>query len=357
MAGKSLDKYTRLRRGEFSYNRGNSKTYPQGCVFRLDKWTEAAVPNVYHSFRLVDQNVDSDYVQQFFLAGRLNEQLRKVITSSARENGLLNITANTFFEQSIVCPPLPEQKKIAAILTSVDDDIEKTEGQIQKLEDLKKATTNELLTKGIGHTAFKESAVGRIPKEWEILPLREVCKVRQGLQIPISQRYDEEGENRLPYLTVALLNSGFRRSLIQYIENPNESVILKEDEFVVGRTGAIGTVFCGMKCVFHNNFFAVRITSPKLIKDYLIQYLRWSRVQYEMKRSAGTTTIPDLNHGDFYSICIVVPSLKEQERVVESLTSIDSTVSRKRRLLGKYKSLKVSLMQDLLTGKVRVPLN
>ena len=72
----------------------------------------------------------------------------------------------------ILIPPLPEQKKIASILTSVDEVIENTQKQIDKLQDLKKATMNELLTKGIGHTEFKDSELGRIPKSWEVRSLR-----------------------------------------------------------------------------------------------------------------------------------------------------------------------------------------
>ena len=75
-------------------------------------------------------------------------------------------------------PPLPEQQKIAAILTSVDEVIEKTQAQIDKLKDLKTGLMQELLTKGVGidgkpHTEFKDSPVGRIPKEWEVKALSE----------------------------------------------------------------------------------------------------------------------------------------------------------------------------------------
>ena len=75
-------------------------------------------------------------------------------------------------------PPLPEQKKIASILTSVDEVIENTQKQIDKLQDLKKATMNELLTKGIGHTEFKDSELGRIPKSWEVILGN--CKFKRG---------------------------------------------------------------------------------------------------------------------------------------------------------------------------------
>ena len=76
-------------------------------------------------------------------------------------------------------PPLPEQQKIAAILTSVDDGIEKTQAQINKLKDLKTGMMQELLTRGVGvdgkpHTEFKDSPVGRIPKGWDCVDRKSV---------------------------------------------------------------------------------------------------------------------------------------------------------------------------------------
>lgn len=96
------------------------------------------------------------------------------------------LTAEVINKAPLVTPPLPEQQKIAAILSSVDDVIEKTRAQIDKLKDLKTGMMQELLTKGIGHTEFKDSTVGRIPKNWQYLYMKDICSVRQGLQIPIS---------------------------------------------------------------------------------------------------------------------------------------------------------------------------
>ena len=81
----------------------------------------------------------------------------------------------------IPIPPLQEQKKIASILTSVDEVIENIQKQIDKLQGLKKATMNELLTRGIGHREFKDSELGRIPKSWEVTTLGKVCtKITDG---------------------------------------------------------------------------------------------------------------------------------------------------------------------------------
>lgn len=146
MAGKSIEKYILLKRGEFSYNRGNSKTYPQGCVFRLDKWEQALVPNVYHSFRINNEIVDSDYLQIFFSSGGLNADLRKVITSSVRGNGLLNITANTFFQQTIILPSLSDQKNIAQKLLNLNSQIDSLKNKLYKIEYFKKSISNDLLS-------------------------------------------------------------------------------------------------------------------------------------------------------------------------------------------------------------------
>ena len=96
--------------------------------------------------------------------------------------GVPNLNVGVVKEFDIIIPPLPEQQKIASILTSVDEVIEKTQSQINKLQDLKKGTMTELLTRGIGHTEFKDSPVGRIPKGWEVKSMTDLLIVKHGFQ-------------------------------------------------------------------------------------------------------------------------------------------------------------------------------
>ena len=77
----------------------------------------------------------------------------------------------------IPIPPLPEQQKIAAILSTVDEQISTTDKIIEKSKELKKGLMQKLFSEGIGHTEFKDTKVGRIPKDWEVIQLGELCEV------------------------------------------------------------------------------------------------------------------------------------------------------------------------------------
>ena len=80
----------------------------------------------------------------------------------------------------IPLPPLSEQQKIAEVLCTIDEAIQKTNEIIAKTEHLKKGLMQELLTKGIGHKEFKDTEIGRIPKEWEVVKLNEVAEIRSN---------------------------------------------------------------------------------------------------------------------------------------------------------------------------------
>lgn len=92
----------------------------------------------------------------------------------------------------------------------------------------------------------------------------------------------------------------------------------------------------------------------KVVKNFLVQYLSSPFVQHEIINRAGTTTIPDLNHGDFYTIPMLLPPVDEQLRLAKVLGSLDVLISQKKSKYISMEKIKKALMQDLLTGKVRV---
>jgi len=138
-------------------------------------WSDYKAVLNQHIFKVIEKpNVSRAFLQQL-----LDHSIDKLAESS-HGSTMKHIKKGVLDEFHCPIPPLPEQKKIASILTSVDDVIENTQKQIDKLQDLKKATMNELLTKGIGHTDFKDSELGRIPKSWEVMRLGSVGKCLGG---------------------------------------------------------------------------------------------------------------------------------------------------------------------------------
>jgi type I restriction enzyme S subunit len=83
-------------------------------------------------------------------------------------------------------------------------------------------------------------------------------------------------------------------------------------------------------------------------------FLRWSKIQDKITDLAGTTTIPDLNHGDFYDLPVFFPDINEQKKIVDIANALSAEIKNEKFELEKLCSIKKALMQDLLTGKKRV---
>ncbi|WP_298865203.1 restriction endonuclease subunit S [uncultured Sulfitobacter sp.] len=144
MAGRSVERYTLLHEGEFAYNKGNSKTAPYGCVFRLDR-DDALVPFVYYCFAL-KPGLDPEFYDHLFSAGALNHQLSRLINSGVRNDGLLNLYSNDFFSCRVPVPPIEEQKRIAQALTTAKRELSLLDEEIAALTGQKRGLMQKLLT-------------------------------------------------------------------------------------------------------------------------------------------------------------------------------------------------------------------
>lgn len=145
MAGESAKTYTLLRTGEFSYNKGNSKRYEFGCVFQLQNYDAALVPSVYVSFRLHD-SVCSAYMRHLFVADYLKPQLRALVKTGVRNNGLLNISPDEFLSTKVPFPPVDQQTQIAKVLDAASAEIDLLKRQHAALRAQKRGLMQKLLT-------------------------------------------------------------------------------------------------------------------------------------------------------------------------------------------------------------------
>jgi type I restriction enzyme S subunit len=273
---------------------------------------------------------------------------------SQRTSGQTGIDLDALKSFGFPLPPLPEQKKIASILTFVDEVIETTQKQIDKLQDLKKATMNELLTKGIGHTEFKDSELGRIPKSWEVYELGQLCIFTQGVQISLDEtlRTNQKG-----YIRYLYINDFSSDKNLRFIKDEFPTKIVKDEDLVMANTGhSAGTIFRGKHGALSNNAFKISI--KKYIKsEYLFHFLSTDNYWFSIGKLFNTAGQPHVGHGNIAKLQFLCPPLNEQDKIISIIHKIDQNIFTKQRKLAQTQALKKSLMQDLLTGKVRVQVN
>lgn len=118
-AGESLKKYTLLKRGELAYNHGASKLRPYGSCFSLTTAENARIPFVYHCFA-VGKN-DPEFVSTELNGSRIEGQLRKIVSSGARMDGLLNISFEEYSRVELMLPSVPEQETLSTFFRSLDN--------------------------------------------------------------------------------------------------------------------------------------------------------------------------------------------------------------------------------------------
>ena len=272
------------------------------------------------------------------------------------------ITQSFLKSFKISLPPLPEQRRIAKVLSTVDESIEKTEREIEHTERLKKGLMQRLLTRDIGHTEFRESEISRIPKEWEVVRLGEVAvEIKNGFA---SGKRDENG---VVQLRMNNITTDGRIVLDKYLKVPIpknvDEYILQEGDFLFNNTNSYdlvgkSAIFKGapFPCVFSNHFTRIRFNKNRVVPEYIGYYFirLWEKgyfksvaIRHVGQAAVGTKYIINLK--------IPLPPLPEQRQIVEILGSVDSRLELLRERRERLERVKKGLMNDLLTGRKRVP--
>lgn len=182
-------------------------------------------------------------------------------------------------------------------------------------------------------------------EEWDKKLFKDFTKLSQGLQIAISSRFLEDGEDRYFYITNEFLNPNSTKKY--YIESPSENVICTVDDILMTRTGNTGKVITNISGAFHNNFFKVDYDKFETSKMFLYYLLTSNDIHKEIIIRAGNSTIPDLNHSDFYSIKTSVPSLDEQSAIGSLFSTLDDLLDSYKDNLVNYQSFKVTMLSKM----------
>ncbi|HDM8143968.1 TPA: restriction endonuclease subunit S [Vibrio harveyi] len=327
----------------------------RACLYPLDNARAATIvdiaiirtPNADHKWLMSAIN-SSDY--------RADIELNASGTTRTR------IARGALSKLKLIAPPLPEQKKIAAILTSVDDVIEKTQAQIDKLKDLKTGMMQELLTSGVGvdgkpHSEFKDSPVGRIPKGWDCCLLDKVA--RRGSGHTPDKKKSEYWNDGVKWVSLTdsskldkLYISDTAKKISQLgIEN-SSATLHPKGTVVMARDAGVGKSAIMTSSMAVSQHFMAWVCGEKLDNYFLYYLLQHWKPQFEA--IAMGSTIKTIGLPYFKKLQIPVPSIEEQRVISGALKSVDNKMFALERKHKQLTNTKKALMQDLLTGKVRV---
>ena len=303
---------------------------------------------------------DGRFLYQSILSDDVSRQVESLVAGS---NYPAISSANVKCLE-VLAPPLPEQQKIATILSSVDDVIEKTRAQIDKLKDLKTGMMQELLTKGVGHTEFKDSELGDIPLTWDVKLLGEVYpKIVVGYVGNVNDFYCEK-DNGVPFYRTLNIRDGFiRNDPVKYVtkefNEKNKKSQIFNDDILIARVGAN----LGMTCKVTGLESSANIANAIIIKsvknassDFFMEYIRSDYGQKQIMSEAAGGAQGVFNTSLAQGLVVPVPPLSEQIEIGRKLISFDKYIKLSETKMSCFLALKKALMQDLLTGKVRVKL-
>ncbi|MBN2751407.1 MAG: restriction endonuclease subunit S [Rhodospirillaceae bacterium] len=274
---------------------------------------------------------------------------------------------NWVFETiSIGVPPLPEQRRIAEILSSVDDAIAATQAVIDQTRTVKQGVLKRLLTKGIGHTKFKplpQWNVGKIaniceiPCEWELVSLSDVAELQSG-HTP-SRKIGEYWGEGIPWIslhdTKRLENRILSETTLTISQKglDNSSArLLPKGTVVFSRTASVGHCVIMGQDMATSQDFANYICGDRLNNRYLLHLFRWMQGVWE--NLASGSTHKTIYMPTFRALKILLPPMGEQEKISMIADEFDDCIEINKERLTRLQSVKASLMPCLLTGQKRV---
>jgi type I restriction enzyme S subunit len=257
-------------------------------------------------------------------------------------------------------PPLPEQKKIAYILSTVQRAIEAQERVIQATSELKKAFMHKLFTEGLRNESQKQTEIGPIPESWEVAKIRDHCLdsafgPRFGSDLYAAdgniltlRTTDMEDDGRIDYDTAPLARIDYEKFEKHY---------LKEGDVVVSRSGTCGIagVFEGYPLPVLPGAFLIRLRMKCSVQPLFLRHYINSPVgrPYVLQLAQGAIQ-KNISGTRLGNLSIPLPTLDEQREILMALGTADKKLEGHRMKLRASQDLFRTLLHELMTAKIRV---
>lgn len=305
-------------------------------------------------------------LDEAFLFYRLNKELpelQRIIGGTT----VKHLSQKHLKNLRVSLPPVPEQRKIAAILSGVDDAIAATRKVIEQTKRVKQGLLQTLMTRGIGHTRFKRTEIGEIPETWKLVHLGDLME--DGLRNGYSPNSPKDPTGRWVLSLGALNSEGLQVSQVKPapVEDSRLSkFLLKPGDFLISRSNTrarVGwsSVFRGEveACSFPDLMMQFRVREEVVVPEFVEAYLfSPAALSYFQGQAAGTSgSMVKLNQSMVRRLPAVVPPRDEQKEIARIFAAIREQLQSTSQAEHSFSMIQRGLMQDLLSGRVRVLLD
>lgn len=346
----------KLKQGDIVFARTGATT---GKSYRIKEKTDSIFASYLIRIR-TKKIVDSTYLSYVFDSDIYWRQINRLLVGSAQGG----VNASVLSSLKVPVPPLVEQRGIVEVLGTVDECIRLTDAVIERAEELKRGLMQQLLTRGIGHTEYKETPLGEIPKTWKVEKIGTNIDLLTGFPFK-SESYSSNSNH-----TKLLRGTNITEGKLRWYQNNTvywgniedySKFFLKENDVIIGMDGSkVGRNYAIIKkedlpLLLLQRVARIRVNA-NLNSLFLYYHIGSYRFIHYVDRVKTSTAIPHISPKQIKDFVITLPPIEEQDKIVKLLSSIDYKLEKEFSRNQYYKSLKQGLMQILLSGKIRVEL-
>ena len=324
IAGAEQKNYTLLSKGELSYNHGNSKLAKYGVVYSLKHINEALVPKVYHSFKTTKFFYNL-FIEYLFMSKIPDRELRKLISSGARMDGLLNIGYDEFMGINVILPEFEEQQKIGDFFMLLDKRIEQQEQKIALLKDYKKAMMQKIFSQEI---RFKDQNGNDYP-DWE--------------------------EKKFLNIFFSIPSRAYQIFKTEIFSNGKIPVVDQGKKKVAGYSNEIKKICDKTPCIVFGDHttelkyidfpFIIGADGTKILRNHIANstlFLYYLLLENNVEQEGYKRHFSILTKKSFD-----IPMIKEQEKIASFLSTIDFNIEKQEGILENLKNQKGVLLHKM----------
>lgn len=334
VASNNLGNYTVVEPGSYVFNKSYSAESPLGVIARNNYPTPGLVSPLYIVFKPIRNRIDPNFLSHACDSSIFWNSLRLSLKEGGRAHGALNIKVNDFFNTKILLPPLPEQKRIVDLISSVDSYIYALERQAKSARKSRSAVLHEMLS--AGGDGWTETTLDGIADYLNGYPFKPA----------------ELGDDGVPVIRIKQLLDPMEpvdRTLAIVPEKNH----LKDGDIIFSWSGTLAVRIWNRGEAYLNQHLFKVVEKKGVVRTFLPLAIEHA-IDDLVAKSHGTT-MKHITKQTLLPHKVLLPPLVEQKRIVDLISSMDDGISATDKLISETKKLRSGLLTDLLSGDHEIP--